>query len=299
MALKAVFNSMKREGYVVKPLDQYLLSLNKEDNDRAVNVNAPSQIGSCLRSRYYARTGAEQDPNVIDGRQRRIFDNGTGVHIRLQDYLKEQGMLLADEVPVLNVPHNIQGHTDGLLKLTSAEVGILEIKSINAKGFSDLKAPKENHKLQGLTYIYCLEERRKFLHSQYASFEEFDNDRKKRYEFYEQFYSHLKGGRKHTKEEKIRFQCDLHNNADTILMNTRIPITKAVFLYECKDTQELKEYLISTKSDEGQRLLDSVLSECTELNQIIKNGDNPPPREGTSRSCPQCRWCNYKIECWN
>ncbi len=298
MALKAVFNSMKKEGYVIKPLDFYLLSLNKEDNDRAINVNAPSQIGNCLRSRYYARTGAEADPNTIDGRQRRIFDNGTGVHERLQAYLKKQGMLLADEIPVLNVEHNIQGHTDGLLRLSSAEVGILEIKSINSNGYSNLKSAKDNHKLQGLTYVYCIEERRKQLHNTYASFEDFENDKENRYKSYAEFYQHLKGGNKHTKEEKIKFQCDLHNQSDTILMQTNLPITKAVFLYENKDTQELKEFLITTKSAEGKELLDNVLNECTELNRCI-DLKTIPDREGTSRSCPQCRWCNYKIECWN
>lgn len=298
MALKALFNSMKREGYVIKPLDYYLLSLNGEDNDRAIDVNAPSQIGSCLRSRYYSRVGAEADPNTIDGRQRRIFDNGTGVHIRLQTYLKEQGMLLADEVPVLNTEYHIQGHTDGLIKLSSAEIGILEIKSINSNGFSSLKSAKDNHKLQGLTYIYCIEQRRKSLHAKYGSLNEFDKDRKFRYSIYAKFYQHLKGGRKYSRDEKIQFQCDLHNQVDTILMQTNVPITKAVFLYESKDTQELKEFVISSVSDEGKNLLKYILDECEELNQRVE-GKQIPDREGTSRSCTQCRWCNYKIECWN
>jgi hypothetical protein len=298
MALKSVFSSMKREGYVIKPLDYYLLTLNKEDNDRAINVNAPSQIGSCLRSRYYARIGAEADPNTVDGRQRRIFDNGTGVHERLQAYLKKQGMLLADEIPVINTEYSIQGHTDGLLKLSSAEIGVLEIKSINSKGFSSLKGAKENHKLQGISYIYCLEERRKALHEKYKNMQAFLLDKKARYKYYEQFYQHLKGGTKHSRDEKIKFQCDLHNQSDKILMQTNIPITKAVFLYENKDTQELKEYLITTKSEEGASYLDSILNECALLNNYVDK-KKAPPREGTNRSCTQCRWCNYKIECWN
>lgn len=83
MALKSVFNAMKREGYIIKDLDLYLLSLNEEDNDRAIDVNAPSQIGKCLRQRFYARTQAERDSNAIDARTRRIFDNGTKTHERL------------------------------------------------------------------------------------------------------------------------------------------------------------------------------------------------------------------------
>ena len=149
MALKSVFNAMKREGYVIKDLDLYLLSLNGEDNDRAIDVNAPSQIGGCLRSRYYSRTQASRDTNAVDARTRRIFDNGTKTHERLQQYLEEQGMLLMDEVPVYNATYNIQGHTDGILALGAVEKGVLEIKSINSNGFSNLKTVKEEHRKQG------------------------------------------------------------------------------------------------------------------------------------------------------
>ena len=231
MALKSVFNAMKREGYIIKDLDLYLLSLNEEDNDRAVNVNAPSQIGKCLRQRFYARTGATRDSNAVDARTRRIFDNGTKTHERLQQYLAEQGMLLMDEIPVLNEYYNIQGHTDGLLAVSKVEKAILEIKSINSNGFSQLKTAKDEHIQQGLSYVYCVEERRKFLHEQYANIEEFEADIENLYQSYEKHYQHLKKGRKYTREEKIKFQCDLHFRMDYILMNTNVPITKVVFLY--------------------------------------------------------------------
>lgn len=129
---------------MVKPLELYLLSLSATDSDRAINVNAPSAIGTCLRSRYYTRTNAESDPYSVDARTRRIFDNGSGVHERLQTYLKDVGILLMDEVPVLNETHNIQGHTDGILKLSDKELGVLEIKSINSKGFNELKSENLN-----------------------------------------------------------------------------------------------------------------------------------------------------------
>ena len=43
------------------------------------------------------------------------------------------------------------------------EVAILEIKSINDNQFSQLRDAKEEHKRQGLIYLYCAEERRKYL----------------------------------------------------------------------------------------------------------------------------------------
>ena len=298
MALKSVFNAMKREGYVIKDLDLYLLSLNGEDNDRAVDVNAPSQIGSCLRSRYYSRTQASRDTNAVDARTRRIFDKETKTHERLQQYLEEQGMLLMDEVPVYNATYNIQGHTDGILALGAVEKGVLEIKSINSNGFSNLKTVKEEHRKQGLTYVYCLEQRRLELQEIYSSLSDFVKDKKNRYKKYASLYQHLKDGRRHTREEKIKFQCDLHDKMDSILMETRVPITKAIFLYENKDSQELKEFCVSTREAASQEVLKEILNECSYINDCIKNGI-VPPRCSNSKTSSPCRFCPFTIECFN
>ena len=115
MALNKLFKVMKSEGYVVSVLERYLLSLNSKDedgSDRAIDVNAPSQVGTCMRARFYARTGVQKDGNSVEPRLRRIFDNGSFVHARIQNYLLEQGMLLMDEVPLRNDEYDIQGHAD-------------------------------------------------------------------------------------------------------------------------------------------------------------------------------------------
>lgn len=309
MSLKTVFKTMKNEGYVIKPMEKYLMSLASTDEDRAIDVNAPSQLGACLRSRYYARTKAERDGCAVDPRSRRILDNGTGVHERLQGYLRQQGMLLIDEVPVLNEEYNIQGHTDGILRLTPDELGILEIKSINSNGFSNLKSAKLEHKMQGLIYVYCIEERRKWLHEMYGEYrsdkprmssanrKKFDEDRKRRGEYLSQFYQHLKAGKRYTREEKIQFQLNLHDSIDSILFNTENPITKAIFLYENKDTQELKEFTISSEEAESKVLLKNILGDCAFLNDSVAN-EKLPDREGKSKSDGVCRWCPFKTECW-
>lgn len=298
MALKSVFSAMKREGYVVKDLDLYLLSLNEEDNDRAIDVNAPSQIGKCLRQRFYARTQATRDSNAVDARTRRIFDNGTKTHERLQEYLTEQGMLLMDEIPVLNEAYKIQGHTDGLLAISKVEKAVLEIKSINSNGFTQLKDAKEEHRQQGLSYVYCIEERRKYLHDTYPDFESFEADKPKLMKEYARHYQHLKGGRKHTKAEKIQFQCELHYKMDSILMKTTVPVTKVIFLYENKDNQELKEFCVSSREAKSQEVLSQILGDCARLNEAVLKG-KVPAREYTSKTSMECRFCPYAIECWN
>lgn len=298
MALKAVFSAMKREGYIVKDLDLYLLGLNATDEDRAIDVNAPSQAGVCMRARFYARTGVQRDGASVDARTRRIFDNGTKTHERLQEYLLKQGMLLMDEVPVHNYEYNIQGHTDGVLKLSASERGILEIKSINSNGFSALKGAKEEHRKQGLVYIFCLEERRKFLHSTYKTRQDFDDSKSKRMKEYAKLYQHLKDGSKHTRAEKIKFQCNLHAQMDSILYDTNVPITKAVFLYENKDTQDLREYTVSMNEAASKNILNEVLKEYSDLNEYVEKGEIPD-RIATCKSDNACRWCNFRTECWN
>ena len=292
MALKSVFNTMKQEGYLIKPIDQYLLSLNARDNDRASNVNSPSQAGVCQRANYYARMGYQQDGS-IEPRTRRIFNNGDGVHDRLQGYLEQAGVCLMREVPVLCDPYTIQGHTDGLVRISKEEIGILEIKSINSNGFTNLKEPKPEHKLQAMVYLYCCEERRKYLRSTYKTEEEFKASKIFRVQYYTKHYQHFKDGSKYTRKEKIRMQVKLGLQADELLWNTPRPITKVVFLYECKDNQDLKEYTVTRDNE----VLDYILNRYAELNEAIAN-EQIPEREGTSKSCPTCRWCNYRLECF-
>lgn len=298
MSLKAIFTAMKREGYVVKDLDLYLLGLNSADEDRAVDVNSPSQAGKCMRERYYARTGAPTDGNSIDPRTRRIFDNGHGVHDRLQRYLIEQGMLFMDEIPVFNREYKIQGHTDGLLRLTKVEMGVLEIKSINSNGFSSLKDAREDHKMQGLVYVFCIESRRLELQDRYKSKKEFDKSLEKRMKEYEELYPHIVSGSKYTREEKVQYLCERHAKMDELLFSVNVPISKAVFLYENKDTQDLKEYVVNVNDASSKNILETTLEDFLLLNEYVEK-QVIPPRCAKNRSDYMCKWCSYSTECWN
>lgn len=294
MALKDMFQAMKKEGLVTKPLDRYLFELANKPNDRAVNVNAPSQAGKCNRANYYMRMQYEGD-GTIDPRTQRIFDNGTYTHERLQAYLIDMGLLIMDEVPLLNEKYNIQGHTDGFLDL-DGEVAILEIKSINDNGFNSLKDAKDEHKCQGLIYLYCAEERRQWLHDHYKSVDEFNASYKERYAYFEAHYQHMKSGHKYTREQKIRNEVLLNMLSDNVLFYTDKPITKVVFLYENKNNQELKEFVVE-RSLATEPILTGVLNNYEELNRCCEE-KRLPPREGTSKSCNMCRWCSYQTECW-
>lgn len=294
MGLKDMFQSMKKEGYVTAPLDRYLFMQANKPNDRAVNVNAPSQAGKCNRANYYMRLHIEGD-GTVDPRVQRIFDNGTAVHERIQKYLMDMELLIIDEVPLINDEYNIQGHTDGYLDLGD-EVAILEIKSINDNQFSQLKDAKEEHKCQGLIYLYCAEERRKYLHKTYKTPEEFNASYNDRYRYFESHYQHMKDGSKFTREEKIRNEVLLNMLSDNVLFYTSKPITKVVFLYENKNSQDLKEYVVELTIN-SKPILDAVLSDYIAINKAVET-QIAPQREGSSKSDNICRWCNYKNICW-
>lgn len=294
MGLKNLFQAMKSEGYVTAPLDRYLFEQANKPNDRAVNVNAPSQAGKCNRANYYMRMQYEGD-GTIDPRTQRIFDNGTYTHERLQAYLIDMGLLHMDEVPVLNEKYNIQGHTDGYLNFGD-EVAILEIKSINDNQFNQLKDAKEEHKCQGLIYLFCTEERRKWLHKHYKNKAEFDASYNDRYKYFEQRYQHMQSGHKYSREEKIANEVMLNMLSDNILFNTDKPVTKVIFLYENKNNQELKEFCVE-RNLTTEPILEGVLERYEELNECCRK-KILPDREGTSKSCTMCRFCSFSNTCW-
>lgn len=76
------------------------------------------------------------------------------------------------------------------------------------------------------------------------------------------------------------------------------PVTEAVFLYENKNTQDLKEFVISSKSKEAEGLMTEILNDYKSLNDYIANGE-VPPRIASKKTDDCCRWCNYRIACWN
>lgn len=292
MALKNVFSSMKKSG-LVKQIDQYLLlqANNEGDTDRVNITNSPSSALGCSRANIYQRQGVTKDS--VDARVRRIFDNGHGMHSRIQGYLLKMGLLYMDEVPLVNEEYEIQGHTDGIMSMLKkkTEVEILELKSINSRQFSALKDAKEEHKAQAHTYIFCAEEHRLYLKRKYPTHVEFKKSELVRRAKYRKRYLHLKDGAKYTREEKIRHKVGQHIQMDKILYDVVKPITKAVILYECKDTQEMKEFII----ERDENIMDEVLDKYA-INNEHWAGKTLPPRECRNKS--DGRWCNFVHHCF-
>jgi CRISPR/Cas system-associated exonuclease Cas4 (RecB family) len=294
MGLKKVFNSMKDEGIVLPKLNKHLLAIG-QDVDRNHGFNSPSAVSSCPRSNYFTRMGISSD-GVIEPRLRRIFDNGHGVHDRLQGYLQDEGMLLMPEVPVWNSELKILGHTDGILRVNRFTLAILEIKSINSNGYAHLTTAKPEHQMQAQVYMYCLEELRKKLVTADTEKKYLALKKKLLSEYGKLMDSFVVGGSKFTKEEKIAHKLEIMGKVIDILYNTPKRIDTMSVIYENKDTQDIKEYVIKWDDE----LVENIIDRYEYLNNCVINESLPPrPEEAPNKSSQYCRYCNYKYQCWH
>lgn len=293
-SLTTYMNTLKDEEGLIKKINQYLITKDDHvvDGDRKNDTNSPSSALGCNRANFYQREGITKD--VTEPRLQRIFDNGDGVHERIQNYLYKCGFLFMDEVPLYNAEYDIQGHTDGIGSLSGKKnrAEIVEIKSINDNGFRGLKKAKEEHEAQAQVYIFCAEQQRLKLKNDYPTKRKFDRSIFKRRKFYRSLYTHLVDGKKFTKEEKINHKVELHLKMDEILYGIEFPITKAIILYENKNTQEMKEFIIEMNDELQERVLEGF-----ELNNYYWEQQELPPR--TCKNKSDGRWCAYVDKCFN
>ena len=111
-----------------------------------------TDAGSCPRAIYYAFLHSDRyEP--LEPRVYRIFDNGDGVHHRITSYLDELKLRRAVEVPVCLKKPYVSGRLDAIIEL-NGKSAIVEIKSINHYGFTQLREPKEKDIFQLQLYLY-------------------------------------------------------------------------------------------------------------------------------------------------
>ncbi len=271
--------NIKDKGKLLIPAIEEFLSTRVTGANRKHGWNSPSGVGGCPRHNYFLRTGVTPDFLQNDVRLQRIFDNGTCVHVRLQDYMKNQGVLLEDEAPLFNTKYKIMGTTDGLL-LDHGKLAVLEIKSIHSFGFSHLKDAKPEHKMQASIYLFCLNELRKELLR--------GNRKLLESAYYEKINSFLVSGKHRTKEEKIKSQYEAFKRTLDWLEKYPKPLTDVYFLYENKDTQELKEFRVT---DDGS-VSSKALKTFTDLNLAIEKQEIPEPHKTY-----MCNGCRFRLKC--
>ncbi len=244
--------------YVVTPIyDEHLLALKGKtvkwdgevEDDRATKCLHPSSFSSCARALQYEWLEVKV-PNRIPVKLQRTFAVGHYLHRMVQCHLKDAGLMVFDEVPVIHRKYRIAGKTDGLLCWQLEDYyALLEFKTINPREFETLYAPKPDHLIQGNCYIMCTENERKLL-------------------------------RNGKIEAKNKFQ--------KVIAQIDHPITQANFLYWNKANSEIKEFVVHRDKEivaQIKRKAVEILDALREERLLPRLSDDP-----SEKGCSNCKY---------
>ena len=124
--------------------------LRKPDRVRKATLSA-SSLGECERYQQFVFIGM---PKLLpDAKNAAKMANGQFMHLRWQMEGLSAGWLSEAEVPVHSDAYHLMGTMDGI----NHDGSILELKSINANGFSRITTfgPLHPHLFQMATYMLC------------------------------------------------------------------------------------------------------------------------------------------------
>ena len=141
---------------LLKSIDDHLEQRNAPTVKKVGGFH-PSYTNQCARYWYYLFEGTEMT-TIFRPQTYRIFDNGHAVHERLYSYLREMGILVAEEIPVTHDDPPIEGTADGIIDLDGHK--LIELKSISNEGFHYRKLhnkAKDDHFRQAQIYMRCLD----------------------------------------------------------------------------------------------------------------------------------------------
>ena len=125
---------------------------------KAVQKFYPSMLGNpCDRYLYYAYHGGLANQEV-NPKLQRIFDTGSSLEQRMEKYLRKAGLFLAAEQTLRIDTPPISGRYDFLINYKDNDRAIVELKSINDKGFQGLiDSPKPEHMIQLQIYLNIMQ----------------------------------------------------------------------------------------------------------------------------------------------
>jgi CRISPR/Cas system-associated exonuclease Cas4 (RecB family) len=149
-------SSAQLEAELIEKID---LSFSDRNSKQIKKVGGfhPSYTNQCARYWYYLFEGIEMETS-FSPQTHRIFDNGHAVHERIYGYLRNMGILVAEEIPVTYQDPPIEGTADGIIDFYGHK--LIELKSISNEGFEYRRIynkPKDDHFRQAQIYMRCLD----------------------------------------------------------------------------------------------------------------------------------------------
>lgn len=122
----------------------------------------PSAIGQCMRKLWFRHFEAPTNGAATPSEATKsflTFEIGTYFHVLFQNLCQRAGVLEKREFPIQDDKLKIIGHADGVLNIKGFGRAILEIKTINSRGFAALSTgPKPEHFQQANIYgnVLCI-----------------------------------------------------------------------------------------------------------------------------------------------
>lgn len=118
----------------------------------------PSALSTCQRRLWYEHHQAPADATKGGAdmlRTHMVFEIGTYAHVIIQNLCERAGILVAREIPIVDLKLKILGHADGHLRINKEDY-LLEFKTSNARSFTMLNGPQEGHIKQAHGYMKSL-----------------------------------------------------------------------------------------------------------------------------------------------
>jgi CRISPR/Cas system-associated exonuclease Cas4 (RecB family) len=230
----------------------------------------PSSSGKCSRAIVYQMLGYEQEE--FDGRTLLIFENGNGMHNRIEHVLGQTGLLIAPEFSFEMPEWRISGRSDAIIHNflpheTSDRIIRLEEPIFELDEEGNPIRDKDGHKTKvGDKLVY----------------EGPDNDIMivELKSISDKGFNYLRGK---PKEEHV---------LQLTLYMYLTGIRAGMLLYENKNNQELKEFYVDYDIEMARRIVGQIIY----VNEFVDK-EELPPREYEETDF-QCRYCSYKKYCW-
>lgn len=143
--------------------DDIVLKVREKDRYPQSRFRA-SSIADCPRKIIFSMMNLPLDKYKRSGSDTakgyKLMGMGTYIHGYIQEHLIELGYLpendLEEKKRLVDEEYLFSGHCDGVLDIEGTRV-LLEIKTINSRGFAYITQPKQEHYYQAQAYMHFLE----------------------------------------------------------------------------------------------------------------------------------------------
>jgi hypothetical protein len=140
MSLADIMADVKSKCLLIPEIDFYLRSIPLMDASHSDQWIHPSMLNQCARRIQLQLIKADYAQDVVDPQLKRVFENGTQYHRRMQKLLKKAGLVKEEDLEfrVESDEYHLHGNMDGKIFLQD-EWWILELKSIKTEKFKQLR----------------------------------------------------------------------------------------------------------------------------------------------------------------